>query len=87
MATANNVLVLMSDEHTSSVMVAYGNSVVHTPALDKLANEGVRFENAYTPSPICIPARTSFAPGNRGISQKGSRRGAEMQGARREWGG
>ncbi|MCP4470399.1 MAG: sulfatase-like hydrolase/transferase, partial [Gammaproteobacteria bacterium] len=63
MTAANNVLVLMSDEHTRSVMGAYGNSVVHTPALDKLANEGVRFEHAYTPSPICIPARASFATG------------------------
>ncbi len=63
MAAENNVLVLMSDEHTRSVMGAYGNPLVHTPALDKLANDGVRFENAYTPSPICISARASFATG------------------------
>jgi choline-sulfatase len=63
MTTANNVLVLMSDEHTRSVMGAYGNSLAHTPTLDKLANDGVRFEYAYTPSPICIPARASFATG------------------------
>ncbi len=59
----NNVLIIMSDEHTRSVMGAYGNSIVKTPALDRLANEGIRFENAYTPSPICIPARASFATG------------------------
>jgi choline-sulfatase len=63
MTAANNVLVLMSDEHTRSVMGAYGNSLVQTPALDKLANSGVRFEHAYTPSPICISARASFATG------------------------
>ena len=63
MSAANNVLVLMSDEHTRSVMGAYGNEVVRTPTLDRLANRGVRFENAYTPSPICIPARASFATG------------------------
>ena len=63
MTAANNVLVLMSDEHTRSVMGAYGNSLVKTPALDKLANSGVRFEHAYTPSPICISARASFATG------------------------
>ncbi|RLC56712.1 MAG: hypothetical protein DRI30_05440 [Chloroflexi bacterium] len=61
--TGNNLLILMSDEHTRSVMGAYGNSVVHTPTLDRLANDGVRFDNAYTPSPICIPARASFATG------------------------
>jgi len=53
----------MSDEHTRSVMGAYGNSVAHTPTLDKLANSGIRFEHAYTPSPICISARASFATG------------------------
>lgn len=59
----NNVIIFMSDEHTRSVMGAYGNQQVHTPALDRLANGGVRFDNAYTPSPICIPARASFATG------------------------
>jgi len=62
-ASANNVLILMSDEHTRSVMGAYGNSLVQTPTLDRLANSGIRFENAYTPSPICISARASFATG------------------------
>ncbi len=58
-----NVLIIMSDEHTRSVMGAYGNQIASTPALDRLASRGVRFENAYTPSPICIPARASFATG------------------------
>ena len=57
------MLVVMSDEHTRSVMGAYGNSVAITPTLDRLAKEGVRFDNAYTPSPICISARASFATG------------------------
>jgi choline-sulfatase len=60
---ANNVLILMSDEHTRSVMGAYGNPLAHTPTLDGLARRGQRFDNAYTPSPICIPARASFATG------------------------
>jgi choline-sulfatase len=37
--------------------------MVQTPNLDKLAARGVRFTNAYTPSPICVPARASFATG------------------------
>jgi len=61
--SGSNVIVFMSDEHTCSVMGAYGNRLVHTPTLDKLANNGVRFDNAYTPSPICISARASFATG------------------------
>jgi choline-sulfatase len=63
MTAASNVLVLMSDEHTCSVMGAYGNQLAYTPTLDKLAASGVRFDNAYTPSPICISARASFATG------------------------
>jgi len=61
--TNQNTLVIMSDEHTRSVMGAYGNQIVKTPTLDKLASAGVRFENGYTPSPICISARASFATG------------------------
>lgn len=61
--SAYNMLVIMSDEHTRSVMGAYGNQLVRTPSLDDLATRGVRFDNAYTPSPICISARASFATG------------------------
>jgi len=61
--SANNLLILMSDEHTRAVLGAYGNRIARTPALDRLAAEGVRFANAYTPSPICISARASFATG------------------------
>lgn len=60
---ADNLLILMSDEHTRSVLGAYGNPVAKTPVLDRLAARGVRFSNAYTPSPICISARASFATG------------------------
>jgi len=61
--SGKNVLVIMSDEHARSVMGAYGNSLVHTPTLNTLAYEGVRFDNAYTPSPICVSARACFATG------------------------
>lgn len=61
--SGNNLIIFMSDEHTRSVMGAYGNDLAHTPTLDKLANSGVRFDHAYTPSPICISARASFATG------------------------
>ena len=61
--SGKNVIVFMSDEHSCSVMGAYGNTLVHTPTLDSLAARGVRFDSAYTPSPICIPARASFATG------------------------
>jgi len=40
-----------------------GHPLVQTPHLDKLANSGVRFTNAYTPSPMCVPARAAFQTG------------------------
>lgn len=58
-----NVLVIMSDEHNASVLGCYGNTVVRTPNLDRLAKQGVVFESAYTNSPLCVPSRLSFTSG------------------------
>jgi choline-sulfatase len=58
-----NVLVLMSDEHRADVAGYAGDDVVRTPTLDWLAETGVVFENAYTPSPICIPGRQCMMAG------------------------
>ena len=58
-----NILFLMSDEHRPDVAGFAGNEIVRTPTLDFLAETGTEFRNAYTPSPICIPARQSIAAG------------------------
>lgn len=65
-----NQLILMSDEHTRKVLGCYGNPIVRTPNIDRLAARGTRFTDAYTPSPICVPARASIATG-RYIHQTG----------------
>ncbi len=59
----SNVLVIMSDEHQARAMGCAGHPLVKTPHLDALAARGVRFTDAYTPSPICVPARAAFATG------------------------
>ena len=61
--TKPNLIVIMSDEHQARAMGCAGHSFVQTPSLDALAKRGTRFSNAYTPSPICVPARASFATG------------------------
>lgn len=61
--TKSNLLVILSDEHQSRAMGCAGHPFVKTPNLDKLAARGTRFTNAYTPCPICVPARASFATG------------------------
>lgn len=58
-----NLLVIMSDEHQARAMGCAGHDFVQTPHLDALAARGMRFTDAYTPSPICVPARASFATG------------------------
>lgn len=58
-----NILFLMSDEHRADVTGYEGNDVVRTPTLDGLADSGVVFRNAYTPSPICVPGRQSLMAG------------------------
>lgn len=58
-----NVLIILSDEHQSGLMGCAGHAAIQTPNLDALAKRGTRFCNAYTPSPICVPARASLATG------------------------
>ena len=58
-----NILFLMSDQHRADIAGYAGDSVVRTPVLDELARTGIVFNNAYTPAPICIPARQSMAAG------------------------
>ncbi|MDD4888949.1 MAG: sulfatase-like hydrolase/transferase [Phycisphaerae bacterium] len=58
-----NILLLMSDEHRADVAGFAGDRVVRTPVLDELAASGVVFSNAYTPSPICVPARQCLMAG------------------------
>jgi len=58
-----NLLIIMSDQHSRGMMGCYGHPVVRTPHLDRLALRGTRFTACWTPSPVCIPARASFATG------------------------
>ncbi len=66
MTGPTNMLIVMSDEHSRKVLGCYGNSLIKTPNLDRLAARGTLFTDAYTPCPICVPARASFATGHYG---------------------
>lgn len=63
MTNPKNILFIFSDEHSRDIAGCYGNPFVRTPNLDRLARHGVRFDNAYTNCPICVPARASLATG------------------------
>lgn len=58
-----NLIVFQSDNHARGMAGCYGHPLVRTPTLDRIAQQGVRFANAYSPSPICCPARASIATG------------------------
>jgi len=58
-----NIIAIISDEHDPMVSGCYGDKLVRTPNLDALAQRGVVFENCYTTSPLCVPARLSFTSG------------------------
>jgi len=58
-----NVLWLISDDHAAYVTGCYGNPIVRTPNLDRLAAGGVRFDRAYCNSPVCSASRAAFITG------------------------
>ena len=58
-----NILLLFADQQRADCLGVNGHPFVQTPNLDRLASEGCNFTHAYTPSPICTPARTSLLTG------------------------
>jgi len=61
--TQPNILWICTDQQRWDTLGCYGNPHVHTPHLDRLAEEGVRFERAFCQSPVCTPSRASFLTG------------------------
>lgn len=62
-ATAPNVLLLVADQLRYDCLGSSERFPVKTPHLDRLAREGARFTNAFTPSPVCAPARQALLTG------------------------
>jgi len=62
MKTRPNILFIMCDQLRADALGCTGNWV-KTPNIDRIANEGVRFSNCVTNSPVCLPARVSLATG------------------------
>ena len=58
-----NVLLIMTDQHRADLMTCAGRDLVPTPSIDRIAERGVRFENAYCPYPVCVASRMSLLTG------------------------
>lgn len=68
MGDIKNVLFIMCDQLRWDYLSCYGHPHLHTPNIDWLASQGVRFNKAYVQSPICGPSRMSFYTGRYVIS-------------------
>src|SRR5690606_21157825 len=55
-----NVLFIISDDLTTTALSCYENQAGHTPHIDQLAAEGIRFTRGYTQFPVCGPSRASL---------------------------
>ena len=58
-----NILIIHTDEHRIECLGAYGNPDVKTPHIDRLAADGVRYDNRFCPFPVCTPSRYSLLSG------------------------
>jgi N-sulfoglucosamine sulfohydrolase len=58
-----NFVFLISDDQSYSGATCDGNPAVHTPNIDRLASEGLRFERCFAPSPSCSPSRSAILTG------------------------
>lgn len=57
MPSQPNLLLVLTDQQRFDTVAALGNPEIHTPNLDRLVREGVSFTHAFSPAPVCVPAR------------------------------
>ncbi|MFR9674369.1 sulfatase [Streptomyces sp. TR06-5] len=58
-----NIVLFMTDDHAAPAIGAYGSVINRTPAVDRLAAEGMRFDNTFCTNAICSPARATLLTG------------------------
>jgi arylsulfatase A-like enzyme len=63
MSARKNILIFFTDDHGQWANGCYGSEHVHSPTIDSLAASGTKLTHAFTPSPVCSPARASFFTG------------------------
>ncbi|RLD82512.1 MAG: sulfatase, partial [Bacteroidetes bacterium] len=58
-----NILFIMSDDHAYQAISAYDNTLLETPNIDRIADEGMLFSNACVTNSICAPSRATILTG------------------------
>ena len=63
MSDQPNIIFVMADDHASKAISCYGAGINHTPNLDRIAEEGMRFNHCYVTNSICTPSRAAIMTG------------------------
>ncbi len=63
MSKQPNILFIMADDHASKAISCYGAGINQTPNIDRIANEGMRFDHCYVTNSICTPSRAAILTG------------------------
>ena len=58
-----NIIFIMADDHAAQAISAYGSKINRTPNIDRLADEGMRFDNTFCTNSICAPSRAVILTG------------------------
>ncbi|MBN1542393.1 sulfatase [candidate division KSB1 bacterium] len=61
--TKPNILFIMSDDHAEQAISCYSDKLIDTPHIDRIAREGIRFENSFVTNSICAPSRATLLTG------------------------
>ena len=58
-----NIIYIMADDHANAAISAYGSKLIQTPNIDRIAKEGVLFQNSFVTNSICAPSRAVLLTG------------------------
>ena len=61
--TTSNIILILVDDLGINDVGCYGNKIIHTPNIDKLAEQGMRWQNAYSSCPVSSPTRAALLTG------------------------
>jgi len=58
-----NIIVIVTDDHAKNAVSAFGSKMINTPNIDRIAKEGIRFNNAFVTNALCGPSRAVILTG------------------------
>jgi N-sulfoglucosamine sulfohydrolase len=73
-----NLLFVLSDDHTRHHVGCFGNQVIQTPVIDKMAAEGMKLDHMFTAAPQCVPSRSAFMTGRSPVANRMGRFASPM---------